>query len=154
VEDLSLPDFVLLAWKLNESVPAYVVRKLAKQLDSHEMSLSDTPVAVLGQAFKRDSDDLRQSPAVRVTEILNREGATVRSHDPFLPGPTLQEALDGARAFVLATNHSYYETLKPSEMAELMAEPRVGVDCWGVLDHQAFAAAGVSIATFGRGQES
>jgi UDP-N-acetyl-D-mannosaminuronic acid dehydrogenase len=153
VEDLSLPDFVLLAWKLNESVPAHVVRRLARQLDSHGIPLSGTPVAVLGQTFKRDSDDLRQSPAVRVTEILNREGALVKSHDPFLAGPTLQEALQGARAFVLATNHSFYETLKPQDIAELMVEPRIGVDCWGVLDHQAFGAAGVSVATFGIGQE-
>ena len=153
VEDLSLPDFVLLAWKLNESVPAHVVRRLARQLDSHGIPLSGTPVAVLGQAFKRDSDDLRQSPAVRVSEILNREGAIVRTHDPFLGGQTLEEALRGAGAFVLATNHSFYETLKPQDIAELMAQPRIGFDCWGVLDHQAFEAAGIPVATFGIGQE-
>ena len=72
--------------------------------------------------------------------------------DPFLPGPTLDEALDGACALVLATNHSYYDDLDPSQIASLMAEPRVGIDCWGVLDRPAFASAGVGVSAFGVGE--
>jgi UDP-N-acetyl-D-mannosaminuronic acid dehydrogenase len=152
VEELSLPDFVLLAWKLNDSAPAYLVRRLARRLDQHRLELAGTPVAVLGRTFKRDSDDDRQSPAVRIIELLEREGAKVRVHDPFVAGPTLEEALSGARAFVLATNHSFYDGLQPTEMAALMSEPRVAVDCWGVLDRRAFADAGISVSTFGVGE--
>ena len=151
VEGLSLPDFVLLAWKLNDSAPAHVVRRLASRLERHDLGLEGTPVAVLGRTFKRDNDDERQSPAMRIIEILEREGAAVRSHDPFVPGSTLEEALTGAQALVLATNHSFYDELDPKEVAGLMTDPRVGVDCWGVLDRRAFAEAGVSVATFGVG---
>jgi UDP-N-acetyl-D-mannosaminuronic acid dehydrogenase len=153
VEELTLPDFVLLAWKLNDTMPAHLVRRLARRLSGHGLALQDTPVAVLGQAFKRDSDDARQSPAVRIAEILAREGAEVRTHDPRIPGPSLEDALTGARAFVLATNHSAYESLNPREIADLMHDPRVGVDCWGLLDRERFEDAGIHITTFGIGEE-
>ncbi|MGH2674322.1 MAG: nucleotide sugar dehydrogenase [Actinomycetota bacterium] len=152
VEELSLPDFVLLAWKLNDSAPAYLIRRLARRLAEHGLTVSGTPVAVLGRTFKRDSDDDRQSPALRIIELLEREGADVRVHDPFVPGRTLEEALSGARALVLATNHSFYDDLDPADVASLMAEPRVGVDCWGVLDREAFASSGISVSTFGVGE--
>ena len=75
----------------------------------------------------------------------------VRTHDPFLPGLTLEEALSGAKGFVLATNHSAYESLQPQEVSQLMEAPRVGLDCWGMLDRAAFNAAGVSLGSFGVG---
>jgi UDP-N-acetyl-D-mannosaminuronic acid dehydrogenase len=153
VEELTLPDFVLLAWKLNDTMPAYIVRRLARRLAAHGVALPGTTVAVLGQTFKRDSDDVRQSPAVRISEILEREGAVVRTHDPFLPGLTLEEALHGAKAFVLATDHTAYRSLRPEEMAQLMAPPRVGIDCWGLLERGRFAQAGLDLATFGVGEE-
>lgn len=153
VEELSLPDFVLLASKLNDSAPAYLVRRLEKDLGARGVRLSGTPVAVLGRTFKRDSDDERDSPALRIIDILEREGAQVRAHDPFVPGPTLEQALSGAQAFVLATNHSFYDSLAPREVAGLMEDPRVGVDCWGALDRRAFADAGVTVAAFGVGRQ-
>jgi UDP-N-acetyl-D-mannosaminuronic acid dehydrogenase len=153
VEELTLPDFVLLAGKLNDTMPAYVVRRLARRLDRHGVSLQGTPVAVLGKTFKRDSDDTRQSPAIRIIETLRKEGAEVRVHDPFVSGPTLEDALSGARAFVLATNHSFYESLDPREVAGAMADPRVAIDAWGMLDRERFRAGGVELVTFGAGEE-
>jgi UDP-N-acetyl-D-mannosaminuronic acid dehydrogenase len=153
VEELTLPDFVLLAWKLNDTMPAHVVRRLARRLATHGVELAGTPVAVLGQTFKRDSDDVRQSPALRATEILRREGAEVRTHDPFVAGPPLREVLSGARAFILATNHAAYDSLGPEELLSSMEPPRVGVDCWGVLDRGSFIAAGIDLATLGVGEE-
>jgi UDP-N-acetyl-D-mannosaminuronic acid dehydrogenase len=153
VEELTLPDFVLLAWKLNDTMPAHAVRRLARRLATHGVELPGTAVGVLGQTFKRDSDDVRQSPAVRLTEILRREGAIVRTHDPFIPGATLEDVLTGSQAFILATNHSAYDSILPQELAGLLDEPRVGVDCWGVLDRSAFASSGIDLATLGVGEE-
>ena len=153
VEELSLPDFVLLAWKLNDSAPAHVVRRLVRRLADHGVGLNGTPVAVLGRTFKRDSDDERQSPALRIIELLEREGAEVRAHDPFIAGPTLETVLSDTRALVLATNHSAYDRLDPDEIVALMAEPRVAVDCWGTLDRARFARAGITVTTFGVGDE-
>lgn len=152
VEELSLPDFVLLAWKLNDSAPAYIVRRLVGRLADHGLAIQGTPVAVLGRTFKRDSDDERQSPALRIIQILEREGAEVRTHDPFVPGPTLDDVLGGARAMVLATNHSFYDDLDPMEAGRLMADPRVAIDCWGVLDREEFRSAGIRVMTFGVGE--
>jgi UDP-N-acetyl-D-mannosaminuronic acid dehydrogenase len=153
VEELTLPDFVLLAWKLNDSAPAYVVRRLMRRLSRHGVEIPGAPIAVLGQAFKRDIDDARQSPSVRLAEILRREGAEVRVHDPYLETAPLDEVLSGARAFVLATNHSSYDSLDPHEVRDLMIPPFVGLDCWGVLDRSRFAAAGVEVIAFGVGEE-
>jgi UDP-N-acetyl-D-mannosaminuronic acid dehydrogenase len=153
VEELTLPDFVLLAWKLNEGTAAHIVRRLGRHLIGQGVPIGGSPIAVLGRGFKRDSDDPRQSPAVRIAQLLSREGAEVRVHDPFLPGLTLNQALGGARAFVLATNHSAYERLDPEEIHRLMDPPRVGMDCWGMLDREAFAAAGLRVLTFGVGAE-
>jgi UDP-N-acetyl-D-mannosaminuronic acid dehydrogenase len=153
VEELTLPDFVLLAWKLNDTMPAHVVRRLARRLAQHGLELAGTPVAVLGQTFKRDSDDIRQSPAMRAIDILRREGAEVRAHDPFIPGPPLHEVLTGARAFILATNHSAYDSLSPEDLVTSMEAPRVGLDCWGVLDREVFLGSGIDLATLGVGEE-
>jgi UDP-N-acetyl-D-mannosaminuronic acid dehydrogenase len=152
VEELTLPDFVLVAWKLNDSTPTHIVRRLDAELRRRSSALAGTPVAVLGRAFKRDSDDLRQSPAGRIIEILEREGAQVRAHDPHLAGPSLEQVLAGARALVLATNHSAYDALDPRETAQWMDEPRVAIDCWGVLDRTRFGAAGIDVTTFGVGE--
>jgi UDP-N-acetyl-D-mannosaminuronate dehydrogenase len=117
------------------------------------VALADIRVAVLGRTFKRDSDDERQSPSARLIELLQRSGAEVAAHDPFLSGPPLAETLQGAGAFVLATNHTFYETIDPVEVASLLREPRVGLDCWAMLDRSAFARAGIRIITFGVGEE-
>ncbi len=154
VEELTMPDFVLLAWKLNDSIPAHVVHRLRGDLQAEGVRLNGAPVAVLGRAFKRDSDDTRQSPSVRIAEILEREGAAVRSHDPFLPGPSLDDALAGAAAFVLATNHSAYDHLRAGDVAALMAPPRLGFDCWGSLDREAYARAGVRVRALGVGTDA
>jgi len=152
VEEFTLPDFVLLAWKLNDSMPVHAVRRLSRRLAMRGVELDGAEVAVLGRAFKRDSDDDRQSPAVRVADVLLREGAEVRVHDPFFAGPTLDQALDGAVALVLATNHSAYDSLDPGAVAERLDPPRVAMDCWGVLDRGAFEAAGIELLTFGVGE--
>jgi UDP-N-acetyl-D-mannosaminuronate dehydrogenase len=153
VEELTLPDFVLLAWKLNDSIPSHIVRRLARHLSGHGVGLQGTSVAVLGRSFKRDSDDPRQSPAERVATILLREGSDVRVHDPYFPGLSAEQALFGTRAFVLATNHSAFERLEPSDLAAWMEPPRIGVDCWGILDRDRFRDAGIKLVTFGVGEE-
>lgn len=153
VEELTMPDFVLLAWKLNDSIPAYTIRRLARRLSSHNFRLGECSIAVLGQAFKRDSDDTRQSPAVRIAGILKREGCEVRTHDPFHDSGGLDETLEGAHAFVIATNHSAYDALLPADVARSLAAPRVGLDCWGGLDRDIWRTAGIDLVTFGVGEE-
>ncbi len=151
IEELTFPDFVLTAWKLNDSVPAHLVQRLREAVKRNGVDIESTKVAVLGRAFKADIDDDRLSPAVRVAELLERLGANVAVHDPYLSDVPLDEALEGAHGVVLATNHSMYYKLDLGRLAELVAPGCVLVDAWAVFDPEQAAANGLELNTFGRG---
>src|SRR5690606_27411314 len=90
-------------------------------------------VAVLGLAFKADTDDERDSLSHKLIRLLERELADVAVHDPFVATPTqgFEEAVGGADAVVLATNHSAFcgpERLR--EMCRLAGDEALIVDPW------------------------
>ena len=151
IEELTFPDFVLTAWKLNDSVPAHLVRRLRSRMEQDGVSLEGTKIAVLGQAFKADIDDDRLSPAIRVIEQLERLGADVWVHDPYLSDIDLDDALRDARGIILATNHNMYYSLDLARIAELADPECVLVDAWGIFDHKEAEAVGLELNTFGRG---
>lgn len=151
IEELTFPDFVLTAWKLNDSVPAHLVHRLKTAIQRGGVSMEGTKVAVLGKAFKADIDDDRLSPAVRVAELLDRLGAEVVVHDPYLCDVPLDEALSGAQGVILATNHSMYYKLDLQRLAELVQPDCVLVDAWGVFDPDVAERLGLELNTFGRG---
>ena len=119
------------------------------------------PVAVLGAAFKPNSDDIRDSPALDVAERLVALGVDVRVHDPEAlavaraqrPGPgyvdTVDEALVGARVVVLLTEWQVYRDLDPADVAEQVAG-RVLIDGRNALDRQRWAEAGFTVHALGR----
>jgi UDP-N-acetyl-D-mannosaminuronic acid dehydrogenase len=150
VEDLIFPDFILTAWKLNEGVPAHMVRRLKQSLEKRGGVLSQAKVVVLGLGFKAESDDLRMSPAVRTTELLKAEGATVIVCDPYFETPDLKSVVNDADAIILATNHAAYLGLDLDEIARL-ERPPILVDCWGVWDEERANATGLELITFGKG---
>lgn len=151
IEELTFPDFVLTAWKLNDSVPAHLVHRLKNAIQRGGASMEGTKVAVLGKAFKADIDDDRLSPAVRVAELLERLGAEVVVHDPYLCDVPLDEALSGAQGVILATNHSMYYKLDLQRLAELVQPGCVLVDAWGVFDPDEAERLCLELNTFGRG---
>src|SRR6266550_4614331 len=77
--------FIELAAETNLAMPFFTVGRIRKQLNDAGRSLRDSRVLVLGAAFKKDIDDARESPAIRVMEILMSEGALLEYHDPFVP---------------------------------------------------------------------
>ena len=151
VEDLTFPDFILTAWKLNESIPAHMVRRLKRRLDGRSQTLVGANVAVLGMGFKAEIDDTRQSPAIRLAELLRGEGASVTVTDPFHETPDLTSAVRDADVIVLATNHdafrelSFLEALKDSDPRPIL------VDCWGVWNEERVRAANLELLVFGKG---
>lgn len=151
IEELTFPDFVLTAWKLNDSMAAHMVERLARRLELEGRGLAGARVAVLGQAFKADIDDDRLSPSLRVIEALQRRRADVAVHDPYLRSETLDEVLAGADAVVLATNHSLYYELAPGYVAGLVADGCVIAQCWAVLDPDAYRHHDIAVITLGRG---
>lgn len=154
VEDLTFPDFILTAWKLNEAVPAYVVRRLKRRLAERSQSLAGAKVCVLGLGFKAESDDTRQSPAIRVIELLKGEGASVVACDPFHDTPDVASVVREVDAVVLATNHAAYRDLTFLKMLKSSHPPPILVDFWGEWDEEQVKAANLELVVFGKGDQT
>src|SRR4051795_11312247 len=100
------PGMLLAVSRVNESVPLFLVEGMKRRLGS----LAGRKIAVLGLAFKADTDDERDSLAHKLIRLLERELADVAIHDPRVATPTqsLEDALHDADAVVVATNHPEY----------------------------------------------
>jgi UDP-N-acetyl-D-mannosaminuronic acid dehydrogenase len=151
IEELTFPDFVLTAWKLNDSVPIHMVDRVGAALAARGASYRGARVAVLGRAFKADIDDDRMSPSLRIIEALKRRGAEVVVHDPYLAPLPLEDALAGSAVVFLATNHRAYRDLDAQKVAQMVAPGCVVGDCWGMFDVAEWEAAGLPVVTLGKG---
>jgi UDP-N-acetyl-D-glucosamine dehydrogenase len=112
-------DFIELAARVNEEMPYHVVTKLLLALNGHAHQ-SAARIMVLGVAFKRDVDDSRGSPALKIMELLMQRGAKVSYHDPYVPklavaGQELQSrrltptALAAADCVLVVADHSSFD---------------------------------------------
>jgi UDP-N-acetyl-D-mannosaminuronic acid dehydrogenase len=132
-ERSAAPGMLLAVSRVNESVPLFLLEGIKRRLGS----LSGRKVAVLGLAFKADTDDERDSLSHKLIRMLERELADVAVHDARVPTPTvsLEEALDGAAAVIVATNHSEFRDPRTLEaIAERAERDCLVVDpwnCWG-----------------------
>ena len=77
--------FIDLADRINTGMPEVVVSRLQDALNDHRQAVRGSRLLVLGVAYKRDIDDVRESPALDVIELLWGKGATVEYHDPYVP---------------------------------------------------------------------
>jgi UDP-N-acetyl-D-mannosaminuronic acid dehydrogenase len=132
-ERSNAPGMLLAVSRVNESVPLFLVEGMRRRLGA----LANRKIAVLGLAFKADTDDERDSLAHKLIRLLERELADVAIHDPHVPTPTapLHEALRDAAAVVVAANHSEFrEPATLAAIAALAADECLVVDpwnCWG-----------------------
>ncbi len=85
--------FIELAGEVNTAMPAFVVEKVAHALNAVRKPMNGSSVLVLGVAYKRDIDDVRESPALDVIKLLESHGADVSYHDPYIP--TVRDESDG-----------------------------------------------------------
>jgi UDP-N-acetyl-D-mannosaminuronic acid dehydrogenase len=131
------PGMLLGVSRVHESVPLFLVDGVKRRLGS----LRERKVAVLGLAFKRDTDDERDSLSHKLVRLLERELADVAIHDPVVATPTVgfEEAVGGADVVIVATNHSAYST---PEALRVIAD-RAGEDCLVVDPWNALGAAQV-----------
>jgi UDP-N-acetyl-D-mannosaminuronic acid dehydrogenase len=122
------PGMLLAVSRVNESVPLFLVEGMKRRLEG---GLSGKKVAVLGLAFKRDTDDERDSLSHKLVRLLERELADVAVHDPQVATPTqsFEEAVRDADAVVVATNHSDFEG-RLREVRELATDGCLIVDPW------------------------
>jgi UDP-N-acetyl-D-glucosamine dehydrogenase len=77
--------FIELAGEINIGMPYHVIESVAKALNRYKKALNGSRVLILGVAYKKDIDDLRESPALTIIELLQKEGAEVIYNDPYIP---------------------------------------------------------------------
>ena len=77
--------FIELAGEINTDMPHYVVERVMDALNDRKKSLKGSKVMVLGLAYKKDIDDLRESPSIELIELLKAKGAKVDYNDPYIP---------------------------------------------------------------------
>jgi UDP-N-acetyl-D-mannosaminuronic acid dehydrogenase len=142
-ERSNAPGMLLAVSRVNESVPNFLVQGMKRRATGG--SLNGRKVAVLGLAFKRDTDDERDSLAHKLVRLLERELADVAVHDPHVATPTqpLDDALRDADVVVVATNHSDFATAATLQtLAALAVDGCLVVDPWNCLGSgQVFAFA-------------
>ena len=140
-ERSNAPGMLLAVSRVNESVPLFLVEGMKRRIGD----LSGRKVAVLGLAFKRDTDDERDSLSHKLIRLLERELADVAVHDPRVstPSQSFDEAIAGADAVVVATNHSDFDGPGPlRRIGELAADDCLVVDPWNAFGSaQVFAYA-------------
>ena len=128
--------FIELAGEVNNAMPYFVVENIIEALSLHRKSLRGSRILILGVAYKRDIDDLRESPSLTIIELLQKRGATVEYNDPFLPfvGHGRKYALNMASTpleriaefdcVVIATDHSQYDYTAIVSQAKLVVDTR------------------------------
>src|SRR5271156_3406977 len=77
--------FIELAGEVNEAMPGHVVQYVGKALNHHKKAINGSRILMLGMAYKKDIDDLRESPSLTVIELLRAEGSEVLYNDPYFP---------------------------------------------------------------------
>lgn len=130
--------FIELAGEVNSNMPRWVIGKTMDALNDREKSVKGSKILILGIAYKKDVDDMRESPSVELMELLEEKGAIVEYTDPHVPVfPTMREhhfdlksvELTPAKiteydVLLLATNHSKFDYKMLKENAQLIIDTR------------------------------
>lgn len=128
-------DFIELAAETNENMPYHVVNKVIAALSDQGKAASRSKVLVLGVAFKKDIDDIRSSPAIKVIELLQGKVRSLSYNDPFVPAfaeggismrsvrltPQLLKSVD---CVLITTNHTSYDYRMIVKNAKLVVDTR------------------------------
>lgn len=139
------------ARQTNDAMPRYVVQVLKDLL----AAVAEPKVALLGLAYKGNVDDLRESPSLRVAELLEQEGIRFAAHDPLVKNAPMElqpieTCLDGADCLLLLTGHDVYREVAPEDAVRRMRTP-VLFDTRNTLDHAAWTRAGFRVRILGAG---
>jgi UDP-N-acetyl-D-glucosamine dehydrogenase len=127
--------FIELASEINAEMPEFVVGKVRAALNARKRSVNGARVLVLGVAYKRDVNDVRESPALDIIGLLAADGADVAYHDPFVPQlaedgapllsvPLTDQALTDADAVVIVTDHTDIDYARVLERAQVVVDAR------------------------------
>ncbi len=131
--------FIELAGEINTNMPYFVVQRVGEVLSRHGKPLSGAKIMVLGIAYKRDVDDYRESPALKIIKLLKQGGAEVSYNDPQIPRcaglrrypdfdmssvPLTDLTLQEADLVLLVTDHTAYDYARIASQARLIVDTR------------------------------
>ena len=130
--------FIELAGEINAEMPEYWVEKVVAALNERGKPAKGSAVLVVGVAYKKDIDDLRESPALDIIRLLERLGAVVRYHDPFIPElredgrrltsvPLTADTVRGADCVIIVTDHSSLDYGMLAREAKALVDTRHAV---------------------------
>ena len=129
--------FIELASDINGNMPRYVISKVMDALNMHSKSLRGSKILVLGMAYKKNIDDIRESPALDIYALLLEKGAEVYYHDPFVPSfkfedtvisstDICEESIKYYDCVILATDHACFDYPMISKNTQLIVDTRNG----------------------------
>ncbi len=127
--------FIELASEVNAAMPRFVVNKVRDALNARRKAVNGSHILVLGVAYKKDVNDIRESPALDIMRLLAADGARVEYHDPFVPEvsedgtrltsvPLTDQALSEPDAVVIVTDHSDVDYGRVLDQAEIVVDTR------------------------------
>ena len=128
--------FIELAGEVNEAMPAHVVHYVAQGLNQHKKAMNGSRILMLGMAYKKDIDDLRESPSLTVIELLREQGAKVLYNDPYFPTVsrgrhynlnmtcTPLTDLEQYDCVLIMTDHSEYDYSEIVRQSQLVVDTR------------------------------
>jgi UDP-N-acetyl-D-glucosamine dehydrogenase len=130
--------FIELAGEVNTAMPEYVISRVSEALNEQGKPIKGSKVVVLGVSYKKDVDDMRESPSIVLMELLMARGAEVCYNDPYVAQipPMRQhvlaldsqelsvELISGADCVLIATDHSDYDYAWVGEHAQLVVDTR------------------------------
>ena len=129
--------FISLAEEVNSRMPEHVVDLVMRGLNGQRKPVNGSKILIMGVAYKRDIDDMRESPALAIIENLQKLGAEVSFHDPYVPEIHLEgsdqrlrgialsnEAVATADCVVIVTDHRAIDYGSLAERAQLIVDTR------------------------------
>ena len=127
--------FIQVASEVNSEMPTFVLEKVRTALNAYRKSVNGSNVLIIGVSYKRDIDDMRESPAIDIIRLLREREAVVSYHDPHVPGFTdegvalesvmlTDEAIAAADAVVIITDHTGVDYQRLVDKARLIIDTR------------------------------
>src|SRR5215471_1071246 len=126
--------FIQLAGEINTAIPYYVVERIGAALNDHGKAIRGSKILVLGVAYKKDVDDVRESPALEIMELLQHKGAMLSYSDPYIARLHKMRAYDFSHMSSLQLTE---DVLKAHDIV-LITTDHTNVDYQWIVDHAAF----------------
>jgi UDP-N-acetyl-D-glucosamine dehydrogenase len=125
-------EFIELAGKINQQMPYHCVQRIEQALNDQAKPIKGSQITILGVSYKGGVGDLRESPALRIMEVLEERGGELTYHDPYVPAlpdlglqsVPLEQATAGADAVVLVTAHPGIDHIAIARQAPLFIDLR------------------------------